>query len=95
MSFRRPSLRREIVLGYSAILLVALLLFAGATYAILRRTLANAGTQSLRQTAAVAERIVIPRGMPGSPSARSCCRREGTAVEVLRRTHPAGQRATS
>jgi two-component system heavy metal sensor histidine kinase CusS len=86
MSFRRPSLRREIVLGYSAILLVALSLFAGATYAILRRTLSNAGTQSLRQTAAVAERIVIPRGMPVVAVREELLPPEGTAVEVLRRT---------
>ena len=86
MSFRRPSLRREIVLGYSLILLVALSLFAGATYAILRRTLSNAGTQSLRQTAAVAERIVIPRGMPVVAVREELLPPEGTAVEVLRRT---------
>ena len=43
MSFRRPSQRREIVLGYSIILLVALSIFAGATYAILRRSLDTTG----------------------------------------------------
>ena len=53
---RRPrSLRREIVAGYSIVLLVALTLFAAATYLILRQTLASAGTQSLRQTALAAE----------------------------------------
>ncbi|HEY0020308.1 MAG TPA: ATP-binding protein [Longimicrobium sp.] len=86
MSFRRPSLRREIVLGYSAILLVALLLFAGATYAILRRTLANAGTQSLRQTAAAAERIVIPPGLPVVGVSEELLPPTEGAVEVLRRT---------
>jgi two-component system heavy metal sensor histidine kinase CusS len=86
MSFRRPSLRREIVLGYSAILLVALLLFAGATYAILRRTLANAGTQSLRQTAAAAERIMIPRGIPRVSVSEELLPPSKGAVEVLRRT---------
>ena len=85
MSFRRPSLRREIVLGYSAILLVALLLFAGATYLILRRSLANAGTQSLRQTAAVAERIVIPRGLPVVAVSEELLPPTEGAVEVLRR----------
>ncbi len=86
MSFRRPSLRREIVLGYSAILLVALLLFAGATYAILRRSLANAGTQSLRQTAAAAERIVIPPGLPVVGVKEELLPPTEGAVEVLRRT---------
>ncbi|HEX6368312.1 MAG TPA: ATP-binding protein [Longimicrobium sp.] len=85
MSFRRPSLRREIVLGYSAILLVALSLFAGATYAILRRSLANAGTQSLRQTAAAAERIVIPRGLPVVAVSEELLPPTAGAVEVLRR----------
>ena len=86
MSFRRPSLRREIVLGYSAILLVALSLFAGATYAILRRSLANAGTQSLRQTAAAAERIVIPPGLPVVGVKEELLPPTEGAVEVLRRT---------
>ena len=85
MSFRRPSLRREIVLGYSAILLVALSLFAGATYAILRRSLANAGTQSLRQTAAAAERIMIPRGIPRLGVSEELLPPHEEAVEVLRR----------
>jgi heavy metal sensor kinase len=85
MSFRRPSLRREIVLGYSAILLVALLLFAGATYAILRRSLANAGTQSLRQTAAAAERIMIPPGIPRVAVSEELLPPSEGAVEVLRR----------
>ncbi|HEX2076847.1 MAG TPA: ATP-binding protein [Longimicrobium sp.] len=85
MSFRRPSLRREIVLGYSLILLVALSLFAGATYAILRRSLANAATQSLRQTAAAAERIMIPRGIPRLDVTEELLPPHEEAVEVLRR----------
>jgi signal transduction histidine kinase len=85
MSFRRRSLRREIVLGYSAILLVALSLFAAAAYAILQRSLANAGTQSLRQTAAAAERILFPPGVPRvAVNEQLLPPVEGT-VEVLRR----------
>jgi signal transduction histidine kinase len=85
MTFRRRSLRREIVIGYSAILLVALSLFAAATYAILRRSLSNAATQSLRQTAATAERIVIPPGLPVvAVDEEMLPPTEGT-VEVLRR----------
>jgi two-component system, OmpR family, sensor histidine kinase MprB len=85
MSFRRRSLRREIVLGYSVILLVALSLFAAATYAILRRSLANAGTQSLRQTAAAAERIVIPPGLPRVAVDEELLPPVEGTVEVLRR----------
>ncbi|HEX5725073.1 MAG TPA: ATP-binding protein, partial [Longimicrobiaceae bacterium] len=45
------------------VLLVALFLFAGATYLILRQTLSRTGTQSLRQTAAAAEQLIAP-GVP-------------------------------
>jgi len=56
----RPSLRREIVVGYTAVLVISLLFFAGATYLIMRQTLARAGTQSLRQTALAAEQLIAP-----------------------------------
>ena len=85
MTFRRRSLRREIVIGYSVILLVALSLFAAATYAILRRSLASAGTQSLRQTAAAAERIVIPPGLPRVAVDEELLPPVEGTVEVLRR----------
>jgi heavy metal sensor kinase len=85
MTFKRRSLRREIVLGYSAILLVALSLFAAATYAILRRSLANAGTQSLRQTAEAAERLVIPPGLPRVAVDEELLPPVEGTVEVLRR----------
>jgi signal transduction histidine kinase len=63
--FRRPaSLRREIVLGYSVVLLVSLTLFATATWLILRQSLASTGTQSLRQTAQAAEQLIIPPQVP-------------------------------
>ncbi len=58
------SLRREIVVGYSAVLLIALALFAFATYLILRQTLARTGTQSLRETAAAAEQLILPANIP-------------------------------
>jgi heavy metal sensor kinase len=61
---RPPSLRREIVVGYSVILLAGLTLFAGITYAILRQSLARTGTQSLRQTAAAAEQLIAPSEIP-------------------------------
>ncbi len=60
----RSSLRRELVVGYSVILLASLTLFAGITYAILRQSLARTGTQSLRQTAAAAEQLIAPADIP-------------------------------
>jgi len=61
---RSPSLRREVVVGYTAVLVTALLFFAGATYLIMRQTLARAGTQSLRQTALAAEQLIAPPNIP-------------------------------
>jgi signal transduction histidine kinase len=80
------SLRREIVVGYSTILLLALAVFAGATYLFLRQTLARAGTQSLQQTAAAAEQLIVPPMVP-----RVAVREEKVPpgpgdVEALRRT---------
>ena len=81
---RPRSLRREIVAGYSLILLVALTLFAGATYGILRRSLRSAGTQSLRQTAAAAERFIAP-GIPRVATQEQRLPPTEGAVETLRR----------
>ena len=81
---RRRSLRREIVAGYSLILLVALTLFAGATYGILRRSLRSAATQSLRQTAAAAERFIAP-GVPRVATQEQRLPPTEGAVETLRR----------
>jgi signal transduction histidine kinase len=61
---RPRSLRREIVVWYSLVLLVALALFAGFTYLLLQRTLARAGTASLRQTALAAEQLIVPPHVP-------------------------------
>ncbi|HYH80579.1 MAG TPA: ATP-binding protein [Longimicrobium sp.] len=61
---RSHSLRREIVVGYTGVLVIALAFFAGATYLIMRQTLARAGTQSLRQTALAAEQLIAPPNIP-------------------------------
>ena len=85
MTQRPPSLRREIVVGYSVILLASLTLFAGITYAILRQSLARTGTQSLRQTAMAAEQLMV---MPGTPRVEVREERIPSAVgdvETLRR----------
>ena len=61
---RPTSLRREIVRGYSLVLVVSLLLFAGAAWVIMAETLARAGTASLRETAQAAEQIIVPPSIP-------------------------------
>jgi signal transduction histidine kinase len=58
------SLRREIVRGYSLVLVVSLGLFACAAYVIMAETLARAGTASLRETAQAAEQIIVPPSVP-------------------------------
>jgi heavy metal sensor kinase len=58
------SLRREIVLWYSVVLLVAVSAFGGLTFVLLRQALQWAGRTSLRQTAQAVEDIYVPRGVP-------------------------------
>ncbi|HEX6923871.1 MAG TPA: ATP-binding protein [Longimicrobiaceae bacterium] len=59
-----PSLRREIVLWYSLVLLAALGAFTVVTYVLLQRTLERTGAASLREAAEYTERVNIPFGMP-------------------------------
>ncbi len=89
---RAPSLRREIVLWYSVVLLVALTLFAGLSYLILRRTLARAGTASLRQTALAAEQLLVPAHIPRvTVEERRVPPGKGDVEALLRRTQlPSG-----
>jgi len=84
--FARRSLRREIVLAYSTLLLISLALFAGATYLILRQTLARAGTQSLQQTAAAAEQLIVPATVPRIAVEQQRVPPGPGDVEALRRT---------
>jgi heavy metal sensor kinase len=85
MRGRGPSLRREIVVGYTVVLLVALTVFAGLTYALLQRSLSTAGTQSLRQTAYTAEQIIAPPGIPRVAVEEELLPPAEGAVETLRR----------
>ena len=55
-----PSLRREIVLWYSVVLMVALGGFTIVTYLLLQQALERTGTASLRQAAQYTEEINIP-----------------------------------
>jgi signal transduction histidine kinase len=82
---RRPSLRREIIVWYSVVLLVALSVFAGLTYLILRQTLARTGTASLRQTAAAAEQLIAPPGVPRLGTVEEPVTPAPGAVEALHR----------
>ncbi|CAN5751195.1 ATP-binding protein [soil metagenome] len=61
---RRPTLRREIVVWYSIVLLVALGVFTLLTYLLLQRALERASTASLRQTAQTVEQLSIPARIP-------------------------------
>ncbi|HEX2093734.1 MAG TPA: HAMP domain-containing sensor histidine kinase [Longimicrobiaceae bacterium] len=89
---RPPSLRREIVLWYSVVLLVALTLFAGLTYLILKQTLERTGTASLRQTALAAEQLIVPPHIPRvTVEERSVNPGKGDVEALLRRTRlPSG-----
>jgi heavy metal sensor kinase len=60
---RPPSLRREILLWYSAVLVVALSVFAMAAYFLLQRALIRSETESLRQTAQAVEQLTV-RNIP-------------------------------
>jgi signal transduction histidine kinase len=79
------SLRREIVVGYSALLLSALAVFGLATYLILRQSLARAGTQSLRETAAAAEQLILPPNIPRTAVEETRLPPAPGEVEALRR----------
>lgn len=82
---RRRSLRREIVGSYSVILLLALTTFAAIAYAILHTSLQRAGTQTLRQTAAAAEQLVVPAGIPRVAVQEIPLQPGHGAVEAIRR----------
>lgn len=60
----RASLRRQIVLWYSLVLVVALGGFTVVTHLLLRQTLERTGTASLRDAAEYTERLNIPPGIP-------------------------------
>jgi signal transduction histidine kinase len=83
---RPRSLRREIVIGYSTLVLVSLALFSAVTYVILRQTLARAGTQSLQQTAAAAEQLIVPATVPRVAVQQERVPPGPGDVEALRRT---------
>ncbi len=79
-----PSLRREIVLWYSAVLLVALIVFAAVAYLILQRSLRSAGVESLQQTALAAEQLIVPGNVPRLGSREQRVATDGS-IDALRR----------
>lgn len=61
---RGPSLRRQIVVWYSVVLVVALGLFVGLTYVLLLGALERQGEIAVRQTARTVEQIIVPQNIP-------------------------------
>lgn len=80
-----PSLRREIITWYSAVLLAALIAFAAVAYLILRESLERAETASLDQTARAAEQLLVPVWIPRVEVGELRMTLPGTRIETLRR----------
>lgn len=84
----RASLRREIVVWYSIVLLVALSAFTIVTYLLLQQALERTGSASLRDAAEYTERLNIPPAMPRvvlSEDQRRLRMNSGEEIDVLRR----------
>jgi signal transduction histidine kinase len=87
-SDRPPSLRREIVLWYSIVLVVALGAFTVVTYLLLQQALERTGTASLRDAAEYTERMNFPPGMPRvvlSENQQRVRLEDGSEIDVLQR----------
>lgn len=84
----RVSLRREIVLWYSLVLVVALGVFTVVTYLLMQRALERTGSASLREAALYSERMNIPPSMPRvilSEEQGRLQMENGDEIDVLRR----------
>ena len=82
---RPPTLRREIVLWYSVVLLVALSVLSGLTFFLLRWSLESSVRTSLQQSAQVIERMNVPEEIPRLDSRQDIFRFPREGVELLRR----------
>jgi signal transduction histidine kinase len=85
---RRASLRREIVLWYSLVLVAALGAFTIITYLLLQQALERTGTASLRDAAQYTERVNIPPNIPRvvlSEEQSRMRRDDGSEIDVLQR----------
>jgi signal transduction histidine kinase len=85
---RRASLRREIVLWYSLVLIAALGAFTVVTYLLLQQALERTGTASLRDAAQYSEQMNIPPGIPRvvlSENQERVRLDDGSEIDVLQR----------
>ncbi|MEX2570933.1 MAG: ATP-binding protein [Gemmatimonadota bacterium] len=87
MKQRGASLRREILVWYSLVLILALSLFAMSAYFLLQRALIRAEGESLRQTAQAVEQLTVPPQIPRVTQEDfvTFLNAEGQRVRALRR----------
>jgi signal transduction histidine kinase len=79
------SLRRDIVLWYSVVLLVAVTAFSILTFLLLRQALTATGRTSLRQTAEAVENIYVPPAIPRVRTQEQIWKLPRADAEVVRR----------
>jgi signal transduction histidine kinase len=79
------SLRRDIVLWYSIVLLIAVTAFSALTFLLLRQALTATGRTSLRQTAEAVENIYVPRAIPRVRTQEQIWKLPRADAEVVRR----------
>ena len=79
------SLRRDIVLWYSIVLLVAVTAFSAVTFLLLRQALTATGRSSLRQTAEAVENIYVPPAIPRVRTQEQIWKLPRADAEVVRR----------
>ena len=82
---RPPSLRREIVIWYSVVLLIALTAVTGLTFLLLRGALERSVRTSLEQSAETVERLYLPPGIPRLGTTQDIVRIEEEDAQLIRR----------
>ena len=82
---RPPTLRREIVLWYSVVLLIAQSVLSGLTFLLLRWSLESSVRTSLQQSAQTIERMNVPPEIPRLGTTEEIVQLPGEGVELLRR----------
>lgn len=79
------SLRRDIVLWYSIVLLIAVTAFSALTFLLLRQALTATGRTSLRQTAEAVENFYVPPAIPRVRTQEQIWKLPRADAEVVRR----------
>jgi signal transduction histidine kinase len=79
------SLRRDIVVWYSVVLLVAVTAFSALTFLLMRQALTAAGRSSLRQTAEAVENVYVPPAIPRMRTQEQIWTLPRAGAEVVRR----------